>query len=303
MINTSKIKINKILKINKTNVILLGVYENKYMLITLFNNFSHKLDDYKNLFNKSKLHLNNKLNYFYTTKFETGGSINVTYPISLKQVQNIGKDSYVKYKESYSKYKNMLKRNPNFFKNNWVENILLSSSNSTYYKQLDKHSIKNIKSEKKRLIYCNKKYIPTAKNKNNFLIAKSDKWKDKNVQKLMLVVWTMDKSLLCLRSLTNKHLPLLKNIRKTVLSLCKQIYKIVEDDINIFLHYLPSVYQLHIHVHNKSVNIGFYPGKAHLLDQVIANIENVSNYYQKFDILVYISKYSKYLNLINYINV
>jgi len=298
MINVKNIKIKKILKINKTNVILLGLYNKQYLLITLFNNFSYNLNDYKNLFNKSKLHLNNKSNYFYTNKFDTNGSINVIYPISLKQIKNIGKDYYVKYNESYKTYIKLLKKYPNFFKNNWVENVLLSSSNSKYYKHLDKNIIKNIKSEQKRLIYCNKKYVPNTINKNNFLIAKNDKWKDKKVDNLMLIVWTMDKSIKCLRCLNKKHLPILKNIKKTLLLLCKKKYKLLEDDINIFFHYLPSVYQLHIHVHNKKINIGFYPGKAHLLDQVISNIENISNYYQKFDILVSISKYSKYLELV-----
>ena len=36
MINVKNIKIKKILKINKTNVILLGLYNKQYMLITLF---------------------------------------------------------------------------------------------------------------------------------------------------------------------------------------------------------------------------------------------------------------------------
>ena len=105
----------------------------------------------------------------------------------------------------------------------------------------------------------------------------------------------MDKSLLCLRSLTSKHLKLLEYIKKTILYICKKKYKLLENDINIFFHYLPSVYQLHIHVYNKKINIGFYPGKAHLLDQVISNIRKYSKYYQTFDLIIFIKKNSKYL--------
>ena len=159
MINVKNIKIKKILKINKINVILLALYKKQYMLITLFNKFSHNLDDYKNLFNESKLDLKNESKFFYTNKFDTNVRINVVYPISIKQIKNIGKNNYIKYNESYKTYKKLLKKYPNFFKNNWVENILLSSSNSKYYKHLEKNKIKYIELEKERLIYYNKKYV------------------------------------------------------------------------------------------------------------------------------------------------
>ena len=299
MINTNKIKIIKILKKSNNNIILLGIYNKKYMLITLFNVFSNKLSDYTKLFNKSKLELHNKNNYFFSNKFITNGSINITYPVTLQHIKDINKDQYIKFNESYKYYKKILKYNPNFFNNNWVENILFATSNKKYYKNLQNTTIKSIKSEKKRIIYFNKSYIPNSNNTNKFIICKSTKWTDNNKNNLILLVWTMDKSLLCLRSLTSKHLKLLKYIKKTIIYICKKKYKLLENDINIFFHYLPSVYQLHIHVHNKKINIGFYPGKAHLLDQVILNISKYSKYYQTFDLTVFIKKNSEYLKYNN----
>lgn len=298
MINVKNIKLKKILKRNKTNIQLLGIYDNKFMLINLSNIFSDNLNDYKDIFNKSKFHFNNGLNYIYTNKNKTNVIIEIVYPISQKQIKNLRIDNYINYNESYETYIKLLKKYPNFFNNYWVKNILLSSSNSKYYKHLEKKNIKYIELEKKRLIYYNKKYVPNAINKNNFLIAKSNKWLGKNIDNLKLIVWTMDKSLKCLRCLNKNHLDLLKNIKKTVLLLCKKKYKLYENDINIFFHYLPSVYQLHIHVHNKQVNIENIPGKAHLLDQVINNIEHFNDYYQKIDIVVNVLKNSKYLELV-----
>lgn len=295
MINSNKIKIIKIFKKSQTNVILLGMYDKKYMLITLFNVFSNKLSDYTKLFSNSKLELHNKNNYFFSNKFITNGSINITYPVTLQHIKDINKDQYIKFNESYKYYKKILKYNPNFFKNNWVENILLATSNAKYYKDSLDATIQSIKSEKKRIIYFNKSYIPNGNNTNKFVICKSSKWTDNNKDNLSLLVWTMDKSLLCLRSLTSTHLKLLEHIKKTILYICKKKYKLLENDINIFFHYLPSVYQLHIHVYNKKINIGFYPGKAHLLNQVMSNISTYSKYYQTFDLTVFIKKNSKYL--------
>ena len=295
MINTNKIKIIKILKKSNNNIILLGIYNKKYMLITLFNVFSNKLSDYTKLFNKSKLELHNKNNYFFSNKFITNGSINITYPVTLQHIKDLNKEQYIKFNESYKYYKKILKYNPNFFNNNWVENILFATSNKKYYKNLQNTTIKSIKSEKKRIIYFNKSYIPNGNNTNKFVICKSSKWTDNNKDNLSLLVWTMDKSLLCLRSLTSTHLKLLEHIKKTILYICKKKYKLLENDINIFFHYLPSVYQLHIHVYNKKINIGFYPGKAHLLNQVMSNISTYSKYYQTFDLTVFIKKNSKYL--------
>jgi len=295
MINSNKIKIIKILKKSQTNAILLGIYDKKYMLITLFNVFSNKLSDYTKLFSNSKLELHNKNNYFFSNKFITNGSINIIYPATLQHIKDVNKDQYIEFNESYKYYKKILKYNPNFFKNNWVENILIATSNAKYYKDSGDATIQSIKSEKKRIIYFNKSYIPNGNNTNKFVICKSSKWTDNNKDNLSLLVWTMDKSLLCLRSLTSKHLKLLEYIKKTILYICKKKYKLLENDINIFFHYLPSVYQLHIHVYNKKINIGFYPGKAHLLNQVISNISTYSKYYQTFDLTVFIKKNSKYL--------
>ena len=295
MINYNKIKIIKILKKSQTNVILLGIYNKKYILVTLFNVFSDKLSDYNKLFNNSKLELHNKNNYFFSNKFITTGSMNIIYPVTLQYIKNINQNIYIKFNESYKYYKKKLKHNIQFFNNNWVENILLATSNTKYYKDSLDNTIKSIKSEKKRIIYFNKSYIPNSNNTNKFVICKSTKWIDNNKDNLSLLVWTMDKSLLCLRSLTSKHLKLLEYIKKTILYICKKKYKLLENDINIFFHYLPSVYQLHIHVYNKKINIGFYPGKAHLLDQVISNIRKYSKYYQTFDLIIFIKKNSKYL--------
>lgn len=295
MININKIKIIKILKKTQTNITLLGLYNKKYMMITLFNIFSNKLSEYTTLFKTSKLELQNKNNYFYSNKFITNGSINVTYPVTLDYIKSINKNKYIKFNESYKYYKNKLKSNPTFFNNNWVENILLSTSNKKYYNNLSETIVRSIKSEKKRIIYFNRSYKPNSNNTNKFVICKSTKWTDNNKDNLILLVWTMDNSLLCLRSLTGKHIKLLKYIKKNILQICKKKYKLLENDINIFFHYLPSVYQLHIHVYNKKINIGFYPGKAHLLDQVITNISKYSKYYKTFDITVLVEQNSEYI--------
>ena len=112
MINSNKIKIIKILKKSQTNVILLGMYDKKYMLITLFNVFSNKLSDYTKLFSNSKLELHNKNNYFFSNKFITNGSINIIYPVTLQHIKDINKEQMNKRTNEPNKTKS--KDNTNY---------------------------------------------------------------------------------------------------------------------------------------------------------------------------------------------
>lgn len=52
--------------------------------------------------------------------------------------------------------------------------------------------------------------------------------------------------------------------------------------MRIFFHYQPSFYHLHVHfLHLKAEPLGILVGQAHLLQDVIENIELNPNYYQQ----------------------
>uniref|UniRef100_A0A8D1F449 m7GpppX diphosphatase n=1 Tax=Sus scrofa TaxID=9823 RepID=A0A8D1F449_PIG len=85
-----------------------------------------------------------------------------------------------------------------------------------------------------------------------------------------------------LRDLTPEHLPLLRNILREGQEAILQRYQVTGDRLRVYLHYLPSYYHLHVHF----TALGFEaPGagveRAHLLAEVIENLEQDPEHYQR----------------------
>ncbi|XP_019874062.2 m7GpppX diphosphatase [Aethina tumida] len=85
-----------------------------------------------------------------------------------------------------------------------------------------------------------------------------------------------------LRDLTPEHLPLLKNIQEKACKIIEEKYKLEASQLRIYLHYQPSFYHLHIHFcYLRHEAPGILAEKAHLLSNVISNIEIAPDYYKK----------------------
>ena len=54
-------------------------------------------------------------------------------------------------------------------------------------------------------------------------------------------------------------------------------YGVKSPQMRIYFHYYPSYYHLHVHFTHIQYDIGCSTGRAHLLQDVIDNIENVSS--------------------------
>lgn len=62
-------------------------------------------------------------------------------------------------------------------------------------------------------------------------------------------------------------------------------YGIAKSQLRIYLHYQPSFYHLHVHfTYLKHEAPGILAERAHLLSNVISNIELVADYYKKVTI-------------------
>ena len=101
---------------------------------------------------------------------------------------------------------------------------------------------------------------------------------------LIVIVHRRDIKSLC--DLNAAHLPLLKEIRHKVLEVIPQKYPAVgADEVRLFVHYQPTYYHFHVHVahlRHDTIPGGTVVGRAHLLDDIIGNIETFDpNYYQK----------------------
>jgi len=84
-----------------------------------------------------------------------------------------------------------------------------------------------------------------------------------------------------LRDLTGKHLPILKEVLKEGPKTIEQIYGIPREQLRIFVHYPPQFYHFHVHFTRLDNETGVQVERAHLLSDIIQNLETDPAYYQK----------------------
>ncbi|XP_069803440.1 m7GpppX diphosphatase [Dendropsophus ebraccatus] len=115
-----------------------------------------------------------------------------------------------------------------------------------------------------------------------FILLPDFKWNQKQVDDLYLIAICHPRGIKSLRDLSGDHLPLLKNILQEGQAAILKRYGVQGNQLRIYLHYQPSYYHLHVHF----VALGHEaPGitveRAHLLSDVIQNLELDPQYYTK----------------------
>jgi len=84
-----------------------------------------------------------------------------------------------------------------------------------------------------------------------------------------------------LRDLRAEHLPLLRAMAAKGRELMRQTYGLADESLRIFVHYPPQFYHFHVHFTNVSVDVGVSTERAHLLDDIIENLEKDPEHYAK----------------------
>ncbi|KAJ8910853.1 hypothetical protein NQ315_015589, partial [Exocentrus adspersus] len=116
---------------------------------------------------------------------------------------------------------------------------------------------------------------------NGFVMVPDLKWGGE-IDTLYLLAVVNRRNIKSLRDLTDEHLPLLKNIKEKGIEAIKSKYGLDGTQLRIYLHYQPSFYHLHIHFCSlRHEAPGILAEKAHLLSNVISNIEILPDYYKK----------------------
>ncbi len=86
-----------------------------------------------------------------------------------------------------------------------------------------------------------------------------------------------------LRDLRARHLPMLRAMRDAALATIQRVYGLPADQVRAFVHYPPQFY--HFHVHFTALNVcignGCFIERSHLLDDVIAHLEDEDGYYAR----------------------
>ncbi|XP_019364564.1 PREDICTED: m7GpppX diphosphatase [Gavialis gangeticus] len=117
---------------------------------------------------------------------------------------------------------------------------------------------------------------------NGFVLIPDFKWNQKQLDDLYLIAISHRREIKSLRDLTSEHLPLLKNILQEGKEAILKRFGVAGTQLRIYLHYQPSYYHLHVHFSALSYDApGISVERAHLLTDVIDNLELDPQYYQK----------------------
>ncbi|XP_037317324.1 m7GpppX diphosphatase [Pungitius pungitius] len=136
------------------------------------------------------------------------------------------------------------------------------------------HNILEKKAEAEKIVY------EDPEPEVGFVLLPDFKWDQKQVDDLYLIAIARQRDIRSLRDLTAEHLPLLQNIFQRGKEAILQRYKLPASKLRVYLHYQPSYYHLHVHF----TKLGYdAPGcgveRAHLLADVIQNLQSDSRYY------------------------
>lgn len=110
-------------------------------------------------------------------------------------------------------------------------------------------------------------------------------WNESDIDKMHLLCLPTDKSLRCIRSLEQRHLPLLEHMKNVTFDVIKNMYDLSREEIKTFFHYEPSTYHLHIHFVNLlHKDCGSSIEYTHDLNSVMFNLSLDSDYYKKIQL-------------------
>jgi len=115
-----------------------------------------------------------------------------------------------------------------------------------------------------------------------FVLVPDLKWTGEQMADLYCQALVLRRDLRSLRDLRAAHLPLLKNVVANGTAAIEARYGVPAHRLRVYLHYLPSFYHLHLHFAALTFDApGTWAGRAHLVSDVISNLELDGDHYAK----------------------
>ena len=102
-----------------------------------------------------------------------------------------------------------------------------------------------------------------------------------SVQDLYCLAICHRRDLRSLRDLRARHLPLLRHILHEGCRVIEAVYGVPVDELRVFVHYQPQFYHFHVHFTRLHNDLGCQVERAHLLPQIIAELEADGDAYAK----------------------
>lgn len=190
-------------------------------------------------------------------------NVDVTFPATEKHIRKARVQQYTMIRESPEMYEEQVLPHIEAIPAahiQWVYNIL------------DK------KAEAERLLF------EDPDPETGFMLHPDLKWDQGQLTNLYCVAICHTRKVRSLRDLTAEQLPMLRNIRdKASQAIHDKFPTVKPDQLRHFVHYQPSYYHFHVHiVHVNFAHPGANVGKAHLLDDIIDNLNTIGgDYYQR----------------------
>lgn len=187
------------------------------------------------------------------------------YPASEKHMRKHRQVPLHLVRESGHQFSNVTKpflERGEMFAAHWVENILTG------------------RTESERVV------VDNPDSDVGYVILPDLKWNAGDLTTLYLMAIVRRGDITSIRDLRAEHLPLLRSLRSGAIEAGEKL-GLARTQLRMSFHYPPSYWHLHLHI----TNCCYSPGgqrveKAHLLDDVIENIESDSDYYKKRTITI-----------------
>jgi hypothetical protein len=145
--------------------------------------------------------------------------------------------------------------------------------------------------------------LPDTERVNRYKQIQQSTRKSNAAQTKPLLNWlsiVQDRNIRSLRDLKGEHVPMLKRMMEVCMYSIDKDTGVPQDQVMAYIHYPPSVYQLHVHF---SFPYGQYyhrdAFRVHNLRSVIDNLELDPDYYQKITLYMAIPKRSMHCMALN----
>ena len=244
----------KLIRNDSKTINLLGIYKSQNILIKM----ETKNGDINKIENLTEIMDNDRFKK-YIGKVFVDCEVIIIYPALKEDLTPILKDTLVRNVETYEDYKKNIIPIINKQDLSWMYNII------------------DGKTEQEKVLFHN----------DNFIFLPDYKWDQKNMKNLHCLAIVKNRDIRSLRDLTYKHIYLLENVYKNGIETVKKIYGLNENQLNIYVHYHPSFWHLHIHFSNIEYKNPTIMNHSHSIKTIINNMKIIPNYYQLIELEVY----------------
>ena len=147
-------------------------------------------------------------------------------------------------------------------------------------------NIVEVKKEKERLLYNGEGWILNIDTKwrthpDTFTVPRSEWYQHASVVDLYCLGILKGNKVATLRDLTVEYLPVLRDMLKQGPKVIEEVYGVKSDQLRIFVHYQPQFYHFHVHFTRLENDIGCQVERAHLLFDIIQDLEQDPQCFQK----------------------